>query len=229
VTAPRYVLGSRSPRRRELLALVVPAETIEVVPPASAEEPGFGGLTDWPAIRAHLMSIARSKADQVRRQLGPRADDVTIITADTTIVCGENVPEVMDYLGPERLLVPPLVVLGQPPEGPDYVDVVREWFHRWYAGRTHIAATAVSVVGPDGHHAERVVTSAVMMRADVDRWLDWYLATGEPRGKAGGYALQGAGSVFVTRVVGSLSNIVGLPLEALRELLHETAIRPASR
>ena len=55
--------------------------------------------------------------------------------------------------------------------------------------------------------------------------MNWYLLTGEPRGKAGGYALQGAGSVFIEKVEGSLSNVVGLPLEALLELFAEVDLR----
>ncbi|HXY34093.1 MAG TPA: Maf family protein, partial [Planctomycetaceae bacterium] len=65
----------------------------------------------------------------------------------------------------------------------------------------------------------RVVTSRVTFVEDVDRWLDWYLSTEEPRGKAGGYALQGAGSIFIAKVEGSLSNVVGLPLAELLEML----------
>jgi septum formation protein len=59
------------------------------------------------------------------------------------------------------------------------------------------------------------------MRPDVEPWLDWYIATGEPQGKAGGYAVQGAGSVFVTKIEGSYSNVVGLPLEETLALLRE--------
>jgi len=58
------------------------------------------------------------------------------------------------------------------------------------------------------------------MRPDVEPLLDWYLSTGESRGKAGGYAIQGAASVFVTQVSGSLSNVIGLPLELTRQLLN---------
>ena len=54
----------------------------------------------------------------------------------------------------------------------------------------------------------------------ADEWLDWYVDTGEPLGKAGGYAIQGAGSVLVTRVEGSISNVIGLPLEHTIELLR---------
>ena len=52
--------------------------------------------------------------------------------------------------------------------------------------------------------------------------LDWYLSTQESRGKAGGYAIQGAGSIFVNRIEGSLSNVVGLPLETVFEMLNHS-------
>ena len=64
----------------------------------------------------------------------------------------------------------------------------------------------------------------VTFRADAKKWLDWYLDTDEPLGKAGGYALQGAGSLFVEQVTGSISNVVGLPLEAAIECLNELGI-----
>jgi septum formation protein len=85
--------------------------------------------------------------------------------------------------------------------------------------------TAVYVTTPDGRFAERLVETRVTFHSDIDRWLNWYLLTGEPRGKAGGYALQGAGSVFIERVEGSLSNVVGLPLEALLEMFAEVRLK----
>jgi septum formation protein len=228
MTTPfRYVLGSRSPRRFELLQHLVPVERIDVVPPASVEELGFDGLTTWPDIRARLLDITRGKSEQVCRQLtAALRGSAMVITADTTIVVSQGpTRRSPSASGEECALTPPLCVLGQPPEGEDWAVVVRDWFRTRYAGRTHVAATALRVVFPDGRATERVVTTAVTFRADVDRWLDWYFATGEPRGKAGGYALQGAGSVFVERVEGSLSNVVGLPLEALAEMLSVSAAR----
>ena len=59
------------------------------------------------------------------------------------------------------------------------------------------------------------------MRDDVEAWLDWYISTDEPIGKAGGYAIQGVGSVMVTKVEGSYSNVVGLPIENTVEMLRE--------
>ncbi len=213
----RYILASRSPRRLELLQLVVHPVLIAVSPPGSSEEAGFNDCHDVAAIRQRMLEIARHKAEQVRSQLN--ADEASlferprtlIISADTTVI-------VTDATGRP-------MVLGQPPETDDWREVVRSWFLDYYAGQTHVAATAVHVVTPDGLSAERVVETNVTFRREVAPWLNWYLLTGEPRGKAGGYALQGAGSVFIERVEGSLSNVVGLPLEALLELFAEVSLK----
>ncbi|MDX1965925.1 MAG: Maf family protein [Planctomycetaceae bacterium] len=212
--APRYILGSRSPRRRELLAYLIPDDQIEVLAPPSTDEADFEGLSSWPGIRQRLVEIARHKAEQVARQAEGRLETSTIIAADTTVVASGGA-ESSTLEGCRT----PLLSLGQPPEDDTWSEVVRSWFHDYYAGRTHWAATALVVRRPDGRAFCDVVSTAVTMRSDVDPLLDWYLATGEPRGKAGGYALQGAGSLFITRVDGSLSNVIGLPLERLREIL----------
>jgi septum formation protein len=206
--ARRFVLGSRSPRRIELLRLLVPADAIDVLPPRSADEPGFDGIHDWPAIERRLTDIARRKSDDVLDQLrsrGARDGSETVITADTTIVVSGS---------DGRLLV-----LGQPLDDETWPNVVRSWFRTHYFGKTHAAVTAVCVAAPDGSRQERVVRSRVTMSADGERWLDWYIATGEPRGKAGGYALQGAGSLFIEQIEGSASNVIGLPLRELAEML----------
>ena len=213
----RYILASRSPRRLDLLQLVVHPVLIAVSPPGSSDEAGFNDCHDLAAIRQRMLEIARHKAEQVRSQLN--ADEASlferprtlIISADTTVI-------VTDATGRP-------VVLGQPPETDDWREVVRSWFLDYYAGKTHVAATAVHVITPDGRSAERVVETNVTFRREVASWLNWYLLTGEPRGKAGGYALQGAGSVFIERVEGSLSNVVGLPLEALLELFAEVSLK----
>jgi len=119
-----------------------------------------------------------------------------------------------------------LHVLGQPPADDTWQETVRRWFREDFAGKTHTVATALCLErlhknggGPPSPRLTRVVTSRVTFVDDVDRWLDWYLATGEPCGKAGGYALQGAGSIFVSKVEGSLSNVVGLPLAEMLEMV----------
>jgi septum formation protein len=205
-----------------LLQQLAPGTTIDVVAPRSADEAGFDNLTDWPAIEQQLFEIARAKAADVLIQVREKdrleresKTDVgyhwdALIAADTVIVVHDN------HGRPH--------VLGQPPDDDSWKDVVRFWFREYYAGRTHVAATALHVLAFDGRQSERLVKTEVTFVADVERHLEWYLNTGEPPGKAGGYAIQGAGSVFVEQVRGSLSNVVGLPLEALLETFAELGI-----
>ncbi|MFN0053736.1 MAG: Maf family protein [Planctomycetales bacterium] len=203
----RVILASRSPQRLALLQLLVSHSVIEVRPPRSPDEAGFAGLHDLSSIRQRLMEIARGKAADVWEQMSEDALSPIIIAADTVIVVEEAAGRSL--------------VLGQPPSDETWPDIVRGWFRDYYAGRTHRALTALVLRSGDQAPIERVVETEVMMRPDVEPLLEWYLSTGEPRGKAGGYAIQGAGSVFVIRLSGSLSNVVGLPLEALREALEE--------
>lgn len=204
---PLVILGSRSPRRRELLRRIYPADRIRVLPPSTTEEASFDGLDQWAEIEAQLVSIARAKCDEVVTQVVRRRMSGFVLTADTTIVVREPAGEFR--------------ALGQPPEDESWREIVRDWFRRYYAGRTHWAMTAFCLTSHSGLRIERVVTSLVTFRADIEPWLEWYLNTGEPRGKAGGYALQGAGSIFVERVEGSLSNVVGLPLREVLEAINE--------
>jgi len=207
------ILASRSPRRQELLRLIVPG--ISIVPPRDAAEPGFDGLHQLAAIEQRLMEIARLKgadvADQLALKNAAASSGPVIIAADTTII----------VTGSEGTLH----VLGQPPDDNSWKETVRRWFCDYYAGRSHRALTALCVHAPDGQIVERVVTTEVTMIADVESRLEWYIETEEPRGKAGGYAIQGAGSIFISRVAGSLSNVVGLPLEALMDVFEELQIK----
>jgi septum formation protein len=217
VSFRRYILASRSPRRLDLLRLVIHPDLICVRPPTNSDEDDFEDCFDVTAIHTRLGAIASHKADQVREALNAEeaalfeTPRTLIISADTAIISTEHDGSP--------------IVLGQPPEHDEWREVVTEWFQHFYAGRTHTAVTAVHVMTPDGRRAGRLVETKVTFRADVDRWLNWYLLTGEPHGKAGGYALQGAGSVFIERVEGSLSNVIGLPLEALLELFAEVDLR----
>ena len=187
-------------------------ERIEVVPPPKAEEPGFAHLHEWPQIERQLRRVARLKCDAVLAAIDKRGDarGTVVVTADTIIVASADDGR--------------LVVLGQPPEDQCWPAVVRDWFHRYLFGKTHTAATGLCVAEGGGRRIERVVQSLVTFQTADDRLLDWYIATGEPLGKAGGYALQDAGSIFVERVEGSISNVVGLPLKELLEAFDELGI-----
>lgn len=211
----RFVLASRSPRRKELLELLVPREEIEVVPPRDANEAGFAGLSGQAAIERRVAEIAKAKAADVLEQIAAAPTGFKPVR-NHVVIAADTVIAVEDATNAWR-------VLGQPPDDDTWPGVVRDWFVRYYAGRTHLAVTGVCVTHGD-RQLERLVRTSVTFTAEVQRHLEWYLGTGEPRGKAGGYAIQGAGSVFVTDVSGSLSNVVGLPLEALIEVFGELGV-----
>jgi nucleoside triphosphate pyrophosphatase len=96
-------------------------------------------------------------------------------------------------------------------------EQARAWL-RSLAGREHLVVSAICVAAGG---AERDATSAttVRFRSLTEAEIDWYLGTGEWRGKAGGYAIQGRGAALVARISGDYWTVVGLPVAALLELL----------
>ncbi len=205
-----FILGSRSPRRLELLKQLFPQAIIEVVAPATFQEPGFAGVHQWGAIEERLIKTASGKSNDVLSLLSQRNDiaaiQSTVISADTVIV----VPVANDFF----------TVLEQPTEDSNWKEAVRTWFNDYYFGKSHFALTAVCVDFPDGKRRESITQTKVTFDSGGQQWLDQYLETEEPRGKAGGYALQGAGSLFISKVEGSLSNVIGLPQRELLKLLQ---------
>jgi septum formation protein len=94
------------------------------------------------------------------------------------------------------------------------------------SGRTHEVLTAVAVCrGPEGSAPLRTGRLIEIERTQVEFApltefeIDWYVATGEPRDKAGAYAIQGYASRFITRIDGSYSNVVGLPMALVYDIL----------
>ncbi len=107
------------------------------------------------------------------------------------------------------------VILGKPVDAADARRMLRA-----LSGRTHVVHTGVAVAaGPD--MAKAITSSEVTFTELTDGAIDWYLGTGEPFDKAGAYALQGAGGVFVTAVSGSVSGVLGLPLHETVALLRD--------
>lgn len=206
----RIILGSRSPRRNELLSQLLPETQIEIVPPADPEEPGFESLHGLDTIQQQLISICTAKNEDVFKQMQAAGNDsVPILTADTIVVVKR------ESLG--------LVVLGQPPATSDWQETVRDWFLNDYAGQTHQVLTGVCLRVNQRIMIQTAETQVTFYDQEYIRArLDWYLSTQESRGKAGGYAIQGAGSIFVNRIEGSLSNVVGLPLETVFEMLNHS-------
>jgi septum formation protein len=104
-------------------------------------------------------------------------------------------------------------ILGKPADADD----ARRMLAR-LAGRTHHVHTGVAVRS-GGHVDTEVVSTAVRFVPLTPEAIEWYVATGEPFDKAGGYAIQGAGATLVDRVEGSVSNVIGLPLATVASLL----------
>lgn len=189
--AQPLVLGSGSPRRREIMsALGLPFQVLA----ADIDEsvwPGEAPLT-------YLERVAREKLEAVRKKVGD-TPHAAILVADTSVVVDGD-------------------VLGKPSD----VDDAARLFSR-IAGRVHSVFTryAIGVARSDAVVA-RTVETHVHIRAASEAEIRAYAATGEGLDKAGAYAAQGVGSFFIERVVGSYSNVVGLPacevLADLREL-----------
>jgi septum formation protein len=89
------------------------------------------------------------------------------------------------------------------------------------SGRTHRVLTAVALRGPSGSVTEEILVESEVTFRQLDRAeIETYLDSGEPFDKAGAYAVQGQAARFVARVVGSYTNVVGLPVDEVRELLQ---------
>jgi septum formation protein len=119
---------------------------------------------------------------------------VIVIGADTTVDLDGN-------------------IFGQPVDDEDARQMLRR-----LSGTTHQVHTGVAVVSATGEQVE-VVSSAVTFLDLQPEMLEWYIGKGESVGKAGSYAIQGHGSALVASSTGSMSNIIGLPLEETARLL----------
>ena len=87
------------------------------------------------------------------------------------------------------------------------------------SGRAHRVLGGIAVLAPDGRRASRVVITRVHMKRLTNAEIDAYLASGEWRGKAGGYGIQGRAAAFVPAINGSYTNVVGLALAEVRAML----------
>ncbi|HUN71445.1 MAG TPA: Maf family protein [Steroidobacteraceae bacterium] len=144
----------------------------------------------------YVARLARLKAATVRR----RGEVLPVLAADTTVVLEGS-------------------VYGKPAGRADGIEMLES-----LAGRTHQVLTAVALA-TEQSVALRVNCSSVRFRNIERAELEAYWETGEPHDKAGGYAIQGYGAVFVTALSGSYSGVMGLPLFETAELLRDAGIR----
>ena len=187
----KFVLASGSPRRLQLLNQVG-IEPDRLIPGQIDETPE---KTELP--RNLAMRLARAKADAALQswKRDPAADAVFVLAADTVVSVG-------------RRILPKAEILDD-----------AEKCLSLLSGRAHRVHTGVCLVTPKGAVRQRIVETRVRFKRLSREDRQSYLASGEWRGKAGGYAIQGLAGAFVTKLVGSYSNVVGLPLYETVNLL----------
>ena len=186
-------LASQSPRRRQLLEQIgMRCEMLLATDDEDVESLEATIAGELPVAYVERVTRAKLKA-AIARRASRGLDAAPILCADTTVALGRT-------------------ILGKPADAADALRTLS-----LLAGRTHRVITAVAVASASGTRT-RLATSvshvrfAPLSRARIDR----YIAGGEPFGKAGAYAIQGAASAWIERIEGSYTGIMGLPL-------HETA------
>lgn len=195
---PRIYLASQSPRRRELLTQIGVRFDLLLfrgdnrADPETCEDPLPGETPDAYALRVAAAKARHGAQVQALRRLPPRP----VLAADTTLdVDGE--------------------IVGKPRDDADAAAILRR-----LAGRSHRVLTAIAVA-----HQNRLETrlsaSTVSFRPLAAEEIQRYVASGEPRDKAGAYGIQGRAATFVEEIRGSHSGIVGLPLCETALLLRE--------
>ncbi len=183
------ILASASPRRLDLL------RAIGIDPEVRIPEVDESPLPDEdPATMVERLACAKRDAVLAAVNAAAAGADRPVVAADTVVVLDGE-------------------VLGKP----GFPEVAVSMLSR-LSGRTHHVMTGVAVAGPIGS-ASTTVSTEVTWRTLSDDEIDAYVATGEPLDKAGGYGIQGGGADFVTSLVGSRDNVIGLPVSTTLELL----------
>lgn len=196
------VLASASPRRRDLLTQA--GFTFEVLTASVNEDvrPGERPI-------GYVLRLAREKAEAVAastefQTLAERsAEPPVILGADTTVVA------------------PSGEIIGKPENDSDAARMLR-----LLAGATHQVITGVALLVPQADIAEVAAeVTHVTMLTPSDEDLARYIATGEPHGKAGAYAIQGRAARWIPRVHGCYFNVVGLPLALVTSMIDAVELR----
>jgi septum formation protein len=192
VSHPHHlVLASGSPRRRQLLETAGLRPTVR---PADIDETPMPDETPTNYVRR--LSIEKASA----AMQSPLADSRDIVVAaDTTVEAGG-------------------LILEKPLDRDDAWGMLRR-----LSGRAHRAHTGVTVSWPEigARRTVSILVSTEVTFVDLsDDTIEWYLATGEADDKAGAYGIQGAAAAFVSRIDGSVTNVIGLPLAETLDLIR---------
>lgn len=197
---PKLILGSGSPRRLSLLSLAG-FDIDDVIPPNIPEERDPGETP-----HQYVRRLAKEKAAAVQ------SENAWIVAADTIVHRGNEIFE-------------------KPKDAADAARMLKSLSGDWHKVTS---AWCIKWCGPNACPAERSTTSGartsrVKFRVLNDAEITRYIATGEGTDKAGGYAIQGQGAALIERVVGSTTNVVGLPLDSIvPPLRHLTTHRSQS-
>ncbi|MEK1850911.1 MAG: Maf-like protein [Phyllobacterium sp.] len=189
---PKFVLASGSPRRLALLSQI----GIEPDRLLSAD------VDETPLRAEHPRSLARrlsrQKAEKIAEELKNDVElgEAYIVAADTVVAVGRRVLPKAEILDDATACL------------------------RLLSGRSHRVYTGLCLITPKGKLRQDLIETRVRFKRLSREELESYLASGEWRGKAGGYAIQGLAGGFVVKLVGSYSNVVGLPLYETASLLH---------
>jgi len=141
--------------------------------------------------RPYAARLAREKAQAVASQ----HPDMTVLAADTVVAVGRRILPKAETESEARACL------------------------KLLSGRRHHVYTAVAVIDPQGNRRERLSDTVVTVKRLTDSEIDAYIASGEWKGKAGGYAIQGRFAAHVKAMSGSYSGVVGLPLYETNALL----------
>ena len=196
MSAPLLYLASKSPRRQQLLRqLDIEFETLLLREAAGRERDVLEEALDEEPAAHYVERMARTKAQvgwqrMVNRKLAERP----VLGADTEVVLDGE-------------------VFGKPRDAEGAVRMIKR-----LSGRTHQVLTAVALRHHERTDVEVSVSKVTLRRLGATE-IERYVATGEPLDKAGAYAVQGRAAAFISRVEGSYTGVVGLPLYETATLL----------
>ena len=162
----------------------------------------------------HRVSVSAVSED-LRPGEGPAAAAERLGRAKAAAVAAR---EELPVLGADTIVVCDEAILGKPASDADAAAMLRR-----LSGRTHEVVTGVCLISR-GEARSGVERTAVTFAPLSDADIAWYVATGEPRDKAGAYHVDGRGGLFITRIDGSPSNVAGLPVGLLRRLAREAKV-----
>lgn len=190
-TRPKLALASASPRRLELLQQI--GLDVDALLPTDIDE--TPQRNELPRSLAQRLSSEKAAAAVKIMAYQPRLEGSYVLAADTVVAVGRRIlPKCEDIEQAEDCL-------------------------RLLSGRQHRVFTGVTLITPRGAERRRLVESRLRFKRLGANEIDAYLASGEWRGKAGGYAIQGLAGAFAVRLIGSYSGVVGLPLYETAALL----------